>query len=154
MKTKIIATVGPSCFSKEKIHSLIESGVTCFRVNLSHGTKSQKSKCFDLIRSSRLKSGIRPTLLADLAGPKIRVRRLESHISIKKGEINIGIKAVIDRGIASVIQKKIIVISICKTILEFKSRSASKPKILGRKPSNIPIVKKLNFILFMSFNIH
>ena len=87
MKTKIIATVGPSCFSKEKIHSLVESGVTCFRVNLSHGTKSQKSKCFDLIRSSRLKSGIRPTLLADLAGPKIRVRRLESYISIKKGEI-------------------------------------------------------------------
>ena len=87
MKTKIIATVGPSCFSKEKIRSLIESGVTCFRVNLSHGTKSQKSKCFDLIRSSRLKSGIRPTLLADLAGPKIRVRRLESSISIKKGDI-------------------------------------------------------------------
>ena len=87
MKTKIIATVGPSCFSKDKIHFLIESGVTCFRVNLSHGTKSQKSKCFDLIRSSRLKSGIRPTLLADLAGPKIRVRRLESYISIKKGEI-------------------------------------------------------------------
>ncbi len=87
MKTKIIATVGPSCFSKEKIHSLIESGVTCFRVNLSHGTQSQKSKCFDLIRSSQLNSGIRPTILADLSGPKIRVRRLENSISIKKDEL-------------------------------------------------------------------
>ena len=66
--------------------------------------------------------------------------------SIKNGEINIGIKAVIDRGIAS-LSKKIIVMSICKTILEFKSRFASKPKILGRKPSNIPIVKiKFHFI--------
>ena len=87
MKTKIIATVGPSCFSKEKIRSLIESGVTCFRVNLSHGTKSQKSKCFDLIRSSQLNSGIRPTILADLSGPKIRVRRLENSISLKKDEL-------------------------------------------------------------------
>ncbi len=87
MKTKIIATVGPSCFSKKKIQSLIENGVTCFRVNLSHGTKTQKSKCFDLIRTSRLKSGIRPTLLADLAGPKIRVRRLDSPLSIKKGDL-------------------------------------------------------------------
>ena len=87
MKTKIIATVGPSCFSKEKIRSLIESGVTCFRVNLSHGTKSQKSKCFDLIRSSQLNSGIRPTILADLSGPKIRVRRLENSISLKKDDL-------------------------------------------------------------------
>ena len=86
MKTKIIATVGPSCFTKEKIDLLIESGVTCFRVNLSHGTKSEKAKCFDLISSCRLKSGIRPTILADLAGPKIRVGRVKDSIRIHKGE--------------------------------------------------------------------
>ena len=86
MKTKIIATVGPSCLTKEKINSLIENGVTCFRVNLSHGTLSEKSKCFDLIRSCRLKSGIRPTILADLAGPKIRVSRLNASIKIQKGD--------------------------------------------------------------------
>ena len=87
MKTKIIATVGPSCFSKEKIESLIKSGVTCFRVNLSHGTKSEKSKCFDLLRSCRLRSGIRPTILADLAGPKIRVSRVKEPIRVQKGQL-------------------------------------------------------------------
>ncbi|MFL3007587.1 MAG: pyruvate kinase [Candidatus Neomarinimicrobiota bacterium] len=86
IKTKIIATVGPSCFSKEKIESLIKSGVTCFRVNLSHGTKSEKSKCFDLLRSCRLRSGIRPTILADLAGPKIRVSRRKEPIRVQKGQ--------------------------------------------------------------------
>ena len=86
MRTKIIATVGPSCLTKEKIESLIQNGVTCFRVNLSHGTKSEKSKCFDLLRSCKLKSGIRPTILADLAGPKIRVTRLRKPIKIKKGQ--------------------------------------------------------------------
>ena len=86
MRTKIIATVGPSCLTKEKIESLIQNGVTCFRVNLSHGTKSEKSKCFDLLRSCKLESGIRPTILADLAGPKIRVTRLNSPIKIEKGQ--------------------------------------------------------------------
>ena len=86
MKTKIIATVGPSCSTKEKLDSLIESGVTCFRVNLSHGTKSEKVKYFDLIKSCRLESGIRPTVLADLAGPKIRVSRVKDSIKIQKGE--------------------------------------------------------------------
>ncbi len=86
MKTKIIATVGPSCFTKEKISSLIKSGVTCFRVNLSHGTSIEKSKCFDLIRSCKLGSGIRPTILADLAGPKIRVSSIRDSIKIYKGQ--------------------------------------------------------------------
>ena len=86
MKTKIIATIGPSCFTKEKIDLLIESGVTCFRVNLSHGTKREKAKCFDLIKSCRLESGIRPTILADLAGPKIRVSRVKNSIKIQKGD--------------------------------------------------------------------
>ena len=86
IKTKIIATVGPSCFTKEKIDSLIKSGVTCFRVNLSHGTKSEKTKCFDLLSSCRLESGIRPTVLADLAGPKIRVGRVKESIKIQKGQ--------------------------------------------------------------------
>ena len=84
MRTKIIATVGPSCLTKQKIESLIQNGVTCFRVNLSHGTKSEKSKCFDLLRSCKLKSGIRPTILADLAGPKIRVTRLKNPSKLKK----------------------------------------------------------------------
>ena len=84
MKTKIIATVGPSCSTKEKLDLLIENGVTCFRVNLSHGTKSEKAKYFDLIKSCRLESGIRPTVLADLAGPKIRVSRVKDSIKIPK----------------------------------------------------------------------
>ena len=87
MKTKIIATVGPSCFTKKKLDLLIKSGVTCFRVNLSHGTRSEKAKCFDLIKSCKLSSGIRPTILADLAGPKIRVSTIEGSIKIQKGKL-------------------------------------------------------------------
>jgi len=41
---------------------------------------------FDLIRSLKTKSGLRPTILADLAGPKIRVRNLETPLSVKVGD--------------------------------------------------------------------
>ena len=61
--------------------------------------------------------------------------------SIKNGETKIGINAVIDNGIASVTQKKIIVSSICKTICELESRLSSKPKKFGKKPRIIPIKK-------------
>ena len=86
MKTKIIATVGPSCFEKEIINSLIEDGVSCFRINLSHGTIKEKAKFFDLIRSVRLPTGIRPTILADLSGPKIRINTMSKPISLKKDD--------------------------------------------------------------------
>ena len=35
-KTKIIATVGPSVHSKDKIHELIDSGVDVIRLNIPH----------------------------------------------------------------------------------------------------------------------
>ena len=56
-RTKIIATVGPSCSTLEIVQSLVDQGVNCFRVNLSHGTAEDKQSYFDLIKSSHLPSG-------------------------------------------------------------------------------------------------
>ena len=86
-KTKIIATVGPSCAKKEVLQKMIDNGVSCFRINMSHGSKDSKKKYFDLIKSLITPSGQRPTILADLAGPKIRVDELEDSIKIKEGDL-------------------------------------------------------------------
>ena len=86
-RTKIIATVGPSCSTLKIAQSLIDQGVNCFRVNLSHGTAEDKQSYFDLIKSTRLSSGGRPAILADLAGPKIRVSGLESNYELNEGDI-------------------------------------------------------------------
>ena len=40
MKTKIVATVGPACSSREMLGKLIKAGVDVFRLNFSHGTYS------------------------------------------------------------------------------------------------------------------
>ena len=45
-KTKIVATVGPGCDSKEALQKLVDSGVVCFRINLSHGSNDNKKKIF------------------------------------------------------------------------------------------------------------
>ena len=86
-RTKIIATVGPSCSTLEIVQSLVDLGVNCFRINLSHGTAGDKQSYFDLIKSTRLPSGGRPAILADLAGPKIRVSGLESDYELKEGDV-------------------------------------------------------------------
>ncbi len=85
-RTKIIATVGPACANKKILQKLISHGVSCFRINLSHGSALDKASYFDLIRSLEMPSGLRPTILADLAGPKIRVKDLEAPILVKKGD--------------------------------------------------------------------
>ena len=35
-KTKIVATLGPACSSKEVIKEMIDAGVNVFRINFSH----------------------------------------------------------------------------------------------------------------------
>ena len=81
-KTKLIATIGPGCDNIKTLQALVDHGVSCFRVNLSHGTMDEKEKYFTLIRSLNSHSSSRPAILADLAGPKIRVRRLQKEINL------------------------------------------------------------------------
>ena len=66
---------------------MISSGVNCFRINLSHGTQEEKKIYFDLIKSvSDASKQSRPSILADLAGPKVRVRSLDKTIKLSLGE--------------------------------------------------------------------
>ncbi len=85
-KTKIIATIGPSCKKPSDLKKLMDKGVVCFRINLSHGSEDDKKEYFDIVNSMEKLYGVRPAILADLSGPKIRVRDLKESIKIKKGE--------------------------------------------------------------------
>ena len=46
-RTKIIATVGPGCDDRSVMQDLVNRGVSCFRINLSHGTEEQKRHYFE-----------------------------------------------------------------------------------------------------------
>ncbi len=85
-RTKILATVGPSCDTIEKLQSLSDKGVSCFRINMSHGTQDDKRAYIQTLKKVTTLSGDRPTLLADLAGPKIRVNAISEDIQVVRGE--------------------------------------------------------------------
>ena len=72
-KTKIIATVGPSCSSKDVLQEMVDSGVGTFRINMSHGDIDSKKQLFKLVKSVKHPQGGHPAILADLCGPKIRI---------------------------------------------------------------------------------
>lgn len=87
-RTKIVATVGPSCDTYEKLLELVRAGVNVFRLNFSHGTHEDKSKIIEYIREMNLKEPYNIAILADLQGPKLRVGEIENgFLEIATGDI-------------------------------------------------------------------
>src|SRR5947207_5258931 len=70
---KIVATLGPSSSTDQKIRALFEAGVDVFRLNFSHGTHEDHQARFAAIRSVESTTGRPIGILADLQGPKLRL---------------------------------------------------------------------------------
>ncbi|MCI0491851.1 MAG: pyruvate kinase [Planctomycetes bacterium] len=75
-RTKIVATVGPASSSPEMLARLIHAGVDVFRLNMAHGGPELQQPHVDNIRSLSERIGEPIAILADLAGPKIRLGNL------------------------------------------------------------------------------
>lgn len=84
--TKIVATLGPSSDTKEKIKALAQAGVTMFRLNSSHGDEAQHLRNLGYIREIEEELGYPIPVLLDLQGPKIRVGYFDNPIELKNGE--------------------------------------------------------------------
>ena len=85
-KTKIVATVGPACNTKEKLRDLILAGTDVFRLNFSHGSHEIHGTVFKYIRELNEELGTNIAVLQDLQGPKIRTREVEDGLILKAGE--------------------------------------------------------------------
>ena len=85
-KTKIVATLGPSCQKKTRIHQLIKNGVNVFRINFSHAKKEEVLNYVKIIKALNKTYNYHTAILADLQGPKIRIGELEKDIKLKKGD--------------------------------------------------------------------
>jgi pyruvate kinase len=76
--TKIVATLGPSSSTPEKIRALAEEGADVFRLNLSHGSHDDHRKIHGIIRAVEQEISRPLGVLADLQGPKIRIGNFSS----------------------------------------------------------------------------
>ena len=84
-KTKIIATIGPSTSSKDKLRLLIQKGVNVCRLNFSHLDHNKAKEIISNIKEINQELNVHTAILADLQGPKIRVGDFEKPIKLKKG---------------------------------------------------------------------
>ncbi|MDR6969024.1 pyruvate kinase [Flavobacterium arsenatis] len=86
-KTKIVATLGPACSTKEVLKNMIDAGVNVFRINFSHADYSDVSERIDMIRSLNEEFGYTTAILADLQGPKLRVGVMKEDVVVNPGDI-------------------------------------------------------------------
>jgi pyruvate kinase len=85
-RTKIVATLGPSSSTRERVHALVDAGMDVARLNLSHGTHEDHAARAGVVRAVEAETGRPLALLADLQGPKLRVGDLPEPVELTRGE--------------------------------------------------------------------
>jgi pyruvate kinase len=86
-KTKIVATLGPACSTREIIKDMIEAGVNVFRVNFSHADYEDVKNKISIIRGINEEFGYTTGILGDLQGPKLRVGVMEDGVVVNDGDL-------------------------------------------------------------------
>ncbi|MCY4277656.1 MAG: pyruvate kinase [Gammaproteobacteria bacterium] len=92
--TKIVATIGPA--SDAHIDQLIALGVDVFRLNFSHGSQEEHRQRVKRIRRAAGRHRRFVAVLADMQGPKIRIRGFSSPSVELKNDAPFCIDASID----------------------------------------------------------
>lgn len=166
-KTKIICSVGPSCDSVNIMSQMVNEGMDCARINLSHATEEDIMRTIDVVQRVRIVSNAPVAIMYDTKGPEFRTLEFkEGGVSLKKGDtikmskscilgnekefgvnhseaidfINIGDKVLIDNALfeLEVIDKK-------KDYVVLKA--LANGKIQNKKTINVPGVNlELDFI--------
>jgi pyruvate kinase len=72
-RVKILASLGPATATPEAIRALVDAGMDAARLNLAHGTHDWHRACCERVRAASDAAGRAVGVMADLAGPKIRL---------------------------------------------------------------------------------
>src|SRR5436190_540975 len=85
--TKVVATLGPSSSTPERLKALFEAGADVFRLNFSHGTQDDHKQRVDLLRALEKEYKHPIAILMDLQGPKLRLGPFaKGPLELKKGQ--------------------------------------------------------------------
>jgi pyruvate kinase len=85
-RTKIVATIGPSSESPDRLRALVAAGMNAARLNLSHGRHDEHRRRVQTIREVESETGRPIALIADLQGPKLRVGELDEPVLLERGQ--------------------------------------------------------------------
>ena len=85
--TKIIATLGPASANEATMTELIQTGVSVFRINFSHGSFEEFESMLKMVRRVSDQLGRHIGVMGDLSGPKVRVGKVVSGgVTLKVGQ--------------------------------------------------------------------
>src|SRR5438067_10081769 len=73
-RTKIVATLGPATDSPEMMDAILRAGADVVRINFSHGSADEHAGRVARFREAAKRIGKFAAVLADLPGPKLRVK--------------------------------------------------------------------------------
>jgi pyruvate kinase len=85
-RTKIVATIGPSSSTADRLDALIAAGMDAARLNLSHGTHDDHRERAAAVRDAQERACRPIAVIGDLQGPKIRVGDLSAPMQLTSGE--------------------------------------------------------------------
>src|SRR3984957_4798383 len=82
-RTKIVATLGPATDDPRVVADMVRAGLDVARINFSHGTRDSQRRRVELVREAARQANRYIGILADLAGPKIRIE------GFREGKVNL-----------------------------------------------------------------
>jgi pyruvate kinase len=86
-RAKIVCTLGPATSNPEKIRELVDAGMNVARLNLSHGTREDHERSYQMVRAASDESGHAVGILVDLQGPKIRLGKFaDGPVEVVEGD--------------------------------------------------------------------
>ena len=86
-KTKIICTIGPASDSVEVMGKMVNVGMNCARINLSHATEDEILKTIDVVRKVRKISNLPVAIMYDTKGPEFRTLKFkDGGVTLKQGD--------------------------------------------------------------------
>jgi pyruvate kinase len=88
-KAKILVTLGPASRDSDVIEALLSAGANGVRINMSHGTREEKTEDIARARAAAEKLHRPLAVLVDLSGPKIRTRQLKdgAPVTLNAGDL-------------------------------------------------------------------
>ena len=86
-RTKVIASVGPASDCIEVMSEMVNNGMDCARINLSHATEEDILKIIDVVRKVRKICNKPIAIMYDTKGPEFMTLKFkDGKVSLKKGE--------------------------------------------------------------------
>ncbi len=85
-RTKITATIGPSCDDPIIMAKMMCAGMDVARLNLSHGDRETHRQRIRLLRKTSQEVGIEIGIMLDTCGPEVRLTQLDQPRELKPGD--------------------------------------------------------------------